>query len=777
MKNKSLVILLVFAVIFTSLGPALATAELAESPELLSVSASGYVDALVFIEDDFQLEEYSIASEDIRDEDKDRSRLELVEGLKERAETSQKPIYDFLEHKMAIGEALEYESFYIVNAIHVIAQYSVLEEMAQLPGVIRIQNNGEIETQSSAVDLASNTAENLGWNLNQIQAQNVWNEMGVIGQGVTIGFIDSGVNWQHPAIKSNWRGYDRATGAVDPNGNWLDLVHNSDLPTDGYFHGTAIVSVAVGGTDSEGMHIGVAPGAKWIGVRAFEDRNTTNVNIIKAAQWMLAPGGDPTKAPDIINNSWGGEASTNPWFVDILGAWKAAGIFPIFASGNAATTVAAPGTIENPANLLNAFSVGAVNKQLGLANFSKRGPSLFDPTGSVIKPEVVGPGSSIRVAVRDDSYANMFGTSIAAPHISGIAALLKSKYPELSVSALEQLIIDSAVPMTDGNFPNSPNMGYGHGMPNAYTAMEQAGFMDRFHRISGPNRYATAVAISREYFPQGASTVFLTSGISHSDALVMTPLSSLREGPLLLTEDNRLNPETFAEIQRLNPEKIIIVGGERYLPETFREQLSAAGYTVERIHGENRFATSLEIAKAVDEEVDFTEIFLVNGFKDADAISIAGTAGALKQPILLMDGMQLSGELIQWMAEAGIKKVTAIGGNATIPDSVQTQLEEMGLEFGRFGGANRFGTSLSINRFFYPQAAEVFVANGNGIVDALSAGPIAALYGRPMLLVQRDIVPEGVIHYLSETKHDRVLVFGGENSVSVQVLYGLLKKR
>ncbi|MBO1914463.1 S8 family serine peptidase, partial [Microvirga sp. 3-52] len=103
-------------------------------------------------------------------------------------------------------------------------------------------------------------------------------------------------------------------------------------PNDGHGHGTHVAGSAVGGGNGE--PIGVAPDADWIAAKIFDDNGrATASGIHQAFEWFLAPGGDPSKAPDVVNNSWGSADSYRTEFLPGVQAWVAAGIFPLFAAG------------------------------------------------------------------------------------------------------------------------------------------------------------------------------------------------------------------------------------------------------------------------------------------------------------------------------------------------------------------------------------------------------------------------------------------------------------
>lgn len=734
-------------------------------------NTKGYLDVLVYLNENIHLSG-DIA---IRESEPENIGTDYVNELKKAANNNQERCIELLKANMETGKVKEYTPFFITNAIHVKADIDIINELSKLPEVSKIYKNNDVEMELSTISSLSTPSDVTGWNHQEMQIDRVKHDLGIDGTGITIGFIDSGVDWTHPAIKNKWRGYNLETGEVNPEDSWLDLVGDSELPTDEYSHGTAIVSIAVAGSGENSPLKGVAPGAKWIAARAFVDKNTTNVNIIKAAEWMLAPGGDPNKAPDIINNSWGGESSANPWFKDIVVAWKSVGILPVFAAGNSIDTVAKPGSIENPASLLNTLSVGAISDDLKLAKFSKRGPSAFDDTNKIIKPELVAPGNNIRAAIINNGYAKMYGTSIATPHISGLAALMKQHNPNANPVKIEKAMIASATPLTDDEYPESPNMGYGYGLPDAYKAVNLVKENDSYIRISGDNRFKTAVELSKKHYPESAKAVFITAGHAYTDALVMSPLTNKYDGPVLLSEKDNLSDDVLAEIKRLNPEKIFIIGGENTIGQRVIDLIAEeTSINAERINGLNRYDTSLKIADVINKDNKFSEVFIVNGYKEIDAISISGIAVQKNIPVILTDGKSLDSDIKSALVNYGVTNAVLIGGENTLQNSLETDIKSLDISIERIGGKDRFETSLLINKKYINTSRNPFIANGINAVDALTAGPLAGKNKSPMILIMKDNIPEGVGEYINSLGYEMITVLGGLNSIMDETVFDLI---
>src|SRR5699024_10531108 len=187
----------------------------------------------------------------------------------------------------------------------------------------------------------------------------------------------------------------------------------------------------------------------------------------------LAPGDDAANAPDVVNNSWGAFAHPDQipdydeYFRDMINTWQDAGIFPVFAAGNSGPFEE---TVELPALYPEAFSVGATDIDNILAEFSSRGPSP-KPYNS-LKPEVSAPGVDIPSSYPGDNYAMMGGTSMAAPSVAGVVDLALQANADVSIDDLKQAIMDTATPLTDDEYTESPNYGYGHGLVDALALVD-----------------------------------------------------------------------------------------------------------------------------------------------------------------------------------------------------------------------------------------------------------------------------------------------------------------
>jgi uncharacterized repeat protein (TIGR01451 family) len=395
-------------------------------------------------------------------------RQAVVSHLRSVAERTQYDARALLEKAHQEGQVASYKPLWIVNAIAVQGTRQAFWQLAVHPAVqIILQDHvRQLPAPSHTPVGASGTGE-AQWNVKRIQANRAWESLGITGEGVVVANLDSGVDWQHPDLMAAYRGY---TGKPFPThvGNWYCATDEGyTYPGDGQGHGTHTMGVMVGQNG-----IGVAPGARWIAAKVFSNQGFgLDSWIHDGFQWVLAPEGDPALAPDVVNCSWGNRTGTIETFLPDVSALRAAGVLPIFSAGNDGPDEK---TIWAPASLRPSLAVGATDEDDRIALFSSRGPS---PWGE-IKPEISAPGVHIVSALPGGARGSRDGTSMAAPHVAGVVALMRQANPALESDETETILIDTAHALGDGH----PNNQYGWGLVNAYAAVTWAG---SFGQLSG----------------------------------------------------------------------------------------------------------------------------------------------------------------------------------------------------------------------------------------------------------------------------------------------------
>lgn len=349
--------------------------------------------------------------------------------------------------------------FWIVNAVLVRGDLALARRLAARPEVRRVVGNPRVLAHRRTLGAGPAAPAAIEWGVTMVRAPEAWARTG--GEGIVVASMDTGVDWDHPALLRQYRGRDPLSGAVDHRWSWHDAVDPTNpVPLDDDGHGTHTVGTMVG-DDGAGRQIGVAPAARWIGCRNMDHGWGSPALYLDCMEWTLAPypaGGDPLAdgrpdmAPHVVNNSWGcpPEEGCDPDTLRTAFArMHEAGIFHIAAAGNAGPSC---GTVEDPPPIYDAvFAVAAVDSARTLAGFSARGPVLVDGS-NLAKPDVAAPGVGIVSAANGGGYRSSSGTSMASPHVAGVAALLWSDRPALRGRvALSRCILERSAVRTVQN--------------------------------------------------------------------------------------------------------------------------------------------------------------------------------------------------------------------------------------------------------------------------------------------------------------------------------------
>jgi len=383
---------------------------------------------------------------------------------------------------------IEYTSYWVSNIIVVNSNMSVAQLIAARDDVVRLEPNKEFRVNLEVPESieSDSSAAVIEWNVQWVKADRVWPQ-GFKGEGKVVANADTGIAWKHPALLHRYRGTQ--SGSTDHNYNWWDAIHggsnnprcghNSQEPCDDNGHGTHTTGTAVGYAESTETHIGVAPGATWIGCRNMNLGLGTPQTYIECLQFFIAPtdlNGEnpkPDLAPHVIGNSYGcppSEGCAVNAMASAVTAVIKAGIFMSVSAGNdgpGCSTVRDP-----PAVYEDSFSVGATGLRTHtIASYSSRGP-VSAGGSNILKPNIAAPGSSVRSAYPPSGYATLSGTSMASPAVTGGIALLwqaKQEYDRNPIATYKWLE-NTAIPAPSKSCPSSasavpdvPNNVYGYG--------------------------------------------------------------------------------------------------------------------------------------------------------------------------------------------------------------------------------------------------------------------------------------------------------------------------
>ncbi|HWQ04191.1 MAG TPA: S8 family serine peptidase [Longilinea sp.] len=405
-------------------------------------------------------------------------RAQVYQTLVKQAEGDQKGLRTVLDRY-----GIKYTPYYLVNALEVQSGPLVRSWLRTRPEVDRILDSPILRPLPQPLTANQGTLSapsSPTWNVMLIEADKVWNLLGITGEGIRVGIADSGIQGNHPAISAAYAGVGSGSGPA-----WLDPWNQTSSPSDLSGHGTGVTSIILG------KNTGVAPGAQWIGCVNLARNLGNPAYYVECMQFLLAPypqGSDPFVAGEtdagaqVVNYSWSCpsvEGCDADALQPVVAAIRAAGIFQAAAAGNLGTDYC--GTVSDPpAIYAQVFSVGSIDSDENMSTFSSVGPVLVD--GSLrAKPDILAPGEDVIAANANSSYESVGGTSFASPHVAGVVALMWSANPKLigNVNLTEQLLRQSAKPYS-GPKPECPvnestgASGSNYGILNAFEAVRLA---------------------------------------------------------------------------------------------------------------------------------------------------------------------------------------------------------------------------------------------------------------------------------------------------------------
>ncbi|WP_217924824.1 S8 family serine peptidase [Miltoncostaea oceani] len=313
------------------------------------------------------------------------------------------------------------EDYWVMNSARVRVSAEELERLASSGRVESIVDD-RAAVRATALQPAQ-TAPPTSWALQRIGSLGA-PASAPLGQGITVGVIDTGIAPGHPALAGKIAG-------------WRDTVGGNPTPHDVHGHGTAVASFIVGGSSGSWSRLGVAPEARLLVAKGLDDAGAGNAGpLLAAAQWMADPDGNPATAdqPVAVNNSWASSVPNQPWLQTMIRAWRSLGIIPVFAAGNEGPAEA---TISSPADYPESFTVGSVDEDDRVSSFSSRGPVIWAPPGEVpvalSKPEILAPGGLVPGASAKGGVAFWSGTSVSAPLVAGAFAIIAQQTPGATV--------------------------------------------------------------------------------------------------------------------------------------------------------------------------------------------------------------------------------------------------------------------------------------------------------------------------------------------------------
>jgi len=407
----------------------------------------------------------------------------VVNTLTAAAERSQSRAKALLD-----GRGLRYQTFIAGNELYVwsgdlVAAQSLaaLAEVELVRATRTFYVDPIVDESAPAVPQGPDA---LAWGITYTKANQFWSAFGVQGDGIVVANIDTGVQWNHPALDQAFKCGSNPSDPVcwaDPS----NVCGGSACDNNG--HGTHTMGTMVADDDpSLTWQAGMAPNATWIACKGCESSSCSDYALNTCADWILQPGGSPANRPHVVNNSWGG-GGCDTWYQAKVQAWRAAGIFPAFSAGNSGSGC---NTLGSPGDYQESFASAAHDSSGNIASFSSRGPSCFghDP---YTKPNIASPGVNVCSSVPTNAWSCSYsGTSMASPHTAGAVALLWSCNPALigQMDTTFQALQNSAGTPPAGNCGAPPdgegNYTYGYGYldvlaaGNAWCGNVEFGYID-----------------------------------------------------------------------------------------------------------------------------------------------------------------------------------------------------------------------------------------------------------------------------------------------------------
>lgn len=287
-------------------------------------------------------------------------------------------------------------------------------------------------------------------------------------------------------------------------------------------------------------------------------------------------------------------------------------------------------------------------------------------------------------------------------------------------------------------------------------------------RLAGGDRFATAVAVSQDAFPFGASTVFVANGFGFPDALAGGVAAAAASGPILLVQTNSIPAVTATELTRLAPDEIVILGGPLAVSSSVETALGAYATTVRRVAGTDRFATAAAIAGDVFPSGTNT-VILTNGFNFPDALAGVPAASKMAAAILLTRTDVLPSATATAITDLGASRVVILGGTLAVSSAVEAAVAGLSgvTSVERWGGTSRFDTAALISQRQWPCGADtVYVAYGFNFPDALAGGPAASRVDAPVLLMNTDTIPAATYNEIRRLRATKVVILGGTAVIS-----------
>jgi putative cell wall-binding protein len=384
-------------------------------------------------------------------------------------------------------------------------------------------------------------------------------------------------------------------------------------------------------------------------------------------------------------------------------------------------------------------------------------------TGDVANPATVDYATASGTADGDSGDQSDFG------HVSGTVSFA----PGETARTLSVATRADGVEEGDETFTvrlSNPTGGAGFTQQRATVTIEDGGSPTPTPvvRRAGNDRYATAAEISRAAFTAAPVAIaYIATGEAYPDALAGGPAAFGHGGPVLPVATSGIPAPIRAELERLKPARIVVLGGTGAVSAAIAAELQEyTDGTVTRIAGHDRYETAARVALSAF-AAPVPEALVATGQGFADALAGGGAGATTGSPVLLVDPDTVPPSTAQALRELQPRTIAVLGGTSAVSDNVLEQLEAYATGgVARLAGRDRFDTAARISRRFWRGTADtVYLATGMNFPDALAGVPAAARDQAPLLLTQRDCMPEVTREEVRRLDPSQVVVLGGESAV------------
>lgn len=287
-------------------------------------------------------------------------------------------------------------------------------------------------------------------------------------------------------------------------------------------------------------------------------------------------------------------------------------------------------------------------------------------------------------------------------------------------------------------------------------------------RYSGSNRYSTAVDISKKVFKDGADAVYVASGLGYADGLAGGPSAAKDDGPLLLTGTSSIHSEVITEIKRLEPKRIIVLGGPASVSPSVSDVLAETA-PVTRLGGLNRYGTAAEISKPWTTP---STVYIASGENFPDALSGSALAAHKDAPLLLTRNTVVPVETLTALGRLKPTQIVIVGGTGVISAATASTIgAKTGATVTRIAGADRYETSSkALAASGTLLSGGLMLASGNGFADALAGTPAATKLGVGFALVQLACTPPSLADLIKTSPVSSFYLLGGLGVLKDSVL-------